>query len=227
MAKGVFVTGTGTDVGKTYIVALIIKKLRQNHINCGYYKAALSGAERKGEQLIAGDAAYVYEIAKLKGNPNDSVSYVFESAVSPHLAANLTNTEVTMKKIKNDFNNIQRKYSFVIVEGSGGIVCPISMGRERIMLIDIIKELNLSTVLVADAGLGTINSSILTLEYMKQHNIEVNMIILNNYDDKNVIHTENKKFLTNVSDLPIYTCGTLDEKIDITEQELVSFFKYL
>jgi dethiobiotin synthetase len=89
-------------------------------------------------------------------------------------------------------------------KGSGGIVCPISMGKERIMLVDIIKELNLTTILVSEAGLGTLNSSILTLEYMKLQNIKVSMIMLNNYDAENVIHIENKKFLVRESGLPIY-----------------------
>lgn len=55
MAKGLFVTGTGTDVGKTYVTALIVKKLREAGLNAGYYKAALSGAERVDGHLVPGD----------------------------------------------------------------------------------------------------------------------------------------------------------------------------
>ncbi|SUY61946.1 dithiobiotin synthetase [Clostridium sporogenes] len=104
MARGVFITATGTDIGKTYITALIIKKLREVNINCGYYKAALSGAERIDDKLIAGDANYVYNIANIKGDPNDAVSYIFEQAVSPYLAAKLNNVEISMEKIKKIFH---------------------------------------------------------------------------------------------------------------------------
>ncbi len=224
MEKGIFVIGTGTDVGKTYIAALLIKKLRQNNINCGYYKAALSGAERRGKQLIAVDAAYVYESAKIEGNPNDSVSYIFEPAVSPHLAANLTETKISMKKIENDYIAIKNKFSCVILEGSGGIVCPILFENEKIMLVDIIRLLDVSTVLVADAGLGTINSTILTLEYMKQQSLKVHMIILNNYDYKNIIHIENKRFLEIDTTLPIYTCAANDDNIDIAVKDIIDLF---
>ncbi len=103
MARGIFITATGTDIGKTYVTALIIKRLRETNINCGYYKAALSGAERRDGKLIAGDANYVYNIANIKGDPNDAVSYIFQQAVSPHLAAKLNNVEISMERIKKIF----------------------------------------------------------------------------------------------------------------------------
>ncbi|MBY6939426.1 ATP-dependent dethiobiotin synthetase BioD, partial [Clostridium botulinum] len=103
MAKGVFITATNTDVGKTYITALIVKKLREANINCGYYKAVLSGAEIINNNIVAGDAKYVYNVANIKGNPNECVSYIFKQAVSPHLAAKLNNVHISMDKIVADF----------------------------------------------------------------------------------------------------------------------------
>lgn len=61
MTKGIFVTATGTDVGKTFISALLVKKVRESGINCGYYKPALSGAEVINGELIPGDCAYVVQ----------------------------------------------------------------------------------------------------------------------------------------------------------------------
>ena len=83
--KGIFITATGTDVGKT----LILKKLREASVNAGYYKAALSGAYRNASKLIPGDAAYVASISGLPVPPEQLVSYIYEPAVSPHLAAEL------------------------------------------------------------------------------------------------------------------------------------------
>ena len=66
MGKCLFITGTGTDVGKTYVTALIVKKLRDSGRNAGYYKAAISGATKdEGGNLLPGDAIYVNEISKL------------------------------------------------------------------------------------------------------------------------------------------------------------------
>ena len=67
--KGIFITATGTDVGKTYVTALILKKLREASVNAGYYKAALSGAYRNAGELIPGDAAYVASISGLTVSP--------------------------------------------------------------------------------------------------------------------------------------------------------------
>ena len=59
MSKGIFVTATGTDVGKTYVCGLLVKKVRDFGIDCGYYKPVLSGLERIGDKLIPGDAQHV------------------------------------------------------------------------------------------------------------------------------------------------------------------------
>lgn len=87
--KGVFITATGTDIGKTYVTALLLKKLRESSINAGYYKAALSGAYRKDGLLIPGDAEYIATTAGIPTPPADLVSYIYEPAVSPHLAAEM------------------------------------------------------------------------------------------------------------------------------------------
>ena len=90
MSKGLFITGTGTDVGKTYVSGLILKKLRENGLSCGYFKAAMSGNVR-GENgaLILGDAAFVKQISGISQALEDTCPYVYERAVSPHLAARL------------------------------------------------------------------------------------------------------------------------------------------
>lgn len=225
MARGIFITGTGTDIGKTYVTALIIKRLRETNINCGYYKAALSGEERRDGKLIAGDANYVYNIANIKGDPNDAVSYIFQQAVSPHLAAKLNNVEISMDKIKKDFYSIKNKYDYITVEGSGGIVCPISAGKEKIMLDNIIKIFKLPAIVVADAGLGTINSTILTLQYMKEKNISVKMILLNNYNHEDIIHIENKRYLSDNLLIPVYTCNKNANNLEIPVEELIEIYE--
>ena len=227
MIRGVFITATNTDVGKTYISALLTKKLREEKINCGYYKAALSGAEIINNNLIAGDAKFVYEVANIKGNYNECVSYIFKQAVSPHLAARLNNVEISMKKIIEDFKCKCNKHDYVTVEGSGGIICPIYYGKERIMLIDIIKTLNLSIVLIAPSGLGCINGTILTLEYAEKYDINIGSIILKNYDENNIIHRDNKRTLENMTKVPIYICKKNSHDIDIPLNDIKKFYSVL
>lgn len=221
MSKGIFITATGTDVGKTYISSLIISKLRKAGINCGYYKAALSGAEEINGKLIPGDASYVYEKANIPGDQNKSVSYIFEEAVSPHLAARLNREEVRLNKIKADFNRIKSECDYVVVEGSGGIICPLYKGKKTIMLTDVIKEFNLSTIVVADSGLGSINATLLTMEYIKSQNIKVNALVLNRYNDDDIIHRDNKKYFKDTLSIPIYICKDNHGNLNIDSEKIM------
>jgi dethiobiotin synthetase len=207
--KAVFITAVGTDAGKTYISALIVKKLIQSGINAGYYKPALSGADRDRDGgLIAGDAAYVCREAGIEGvSPNGLTSYIYETPSSPHLAASIEGNPATLKKIHADFCRAAELFDFVVVEGCGGIICPISVRGERlkpggdgkdeddtdIMLTDIIKTLGLGIFVVAPSGLGAINSAVLTAEYAKQKDIAVRGIILNGFKPGDFIHEDNAK----------------------------------
>ena len=85
MGKGLFITGTGTDIGKTYVTGLIVKCLRDAGRNAGYYKAALSGAVRAEDgSLLPGDALHVNKVANIGETIPNLVSYIYEEAVSPH-----------------------------------------------------------------------------------------------------------------------------------------------
>ena len=204
----IFITGTGTDVGKTYVSGEIVKKLREKGINCGYYKPVLSGAEKVNGRLIPGDCEYVMKVSGLEGAFEDYVSYMFEPAVSPHLVAQMANVEISIDKIKADYNRIQSKFNYVVVEGAGGITCPLKLNS--ILMSDVIKALNLEIIIVADSGLGTINSTLLTVEYAKQQGIGIKGIILNRYDKTNPMHLDNKKsieILTGIEVIEEISCG--------------------
>lgn len=192
MTKAVFITATGTDVGKTYISALIVKKMRELGYNCGYFKPALSGAEIIDGKIIPGDCNYVLKQAGIDAPPENYVSYVFKTAVSPHLASEIENNPIKIEKIKSDFARIKKEFDYIVVEGAGGIVCPFNLGKEKLMLPDVIKTLRLDIVIVASASLGTINSTVLTAEYAKNNGIKVRGIILNNYDENDLMQKDNK-----------------------------------
>lgn len=217
MSKGLFVTGTGTDVGKTFVTALIIKKLRQAGINAGYYKAALSGAYERNGELVPGDAEYVCKTADIEKNPRECVSYIYKNAYSPHLAAILEGNHLETDVIINDFNKSINEYEYLTVEGCGGIICPIRYDK-NFMLEDIIKLFSLSTIIIADAGLGTINSVVLTVEYMKSHNIKINGIIFNNYHYGSILEENNIKMVEEMTGIKVIAkvnCDADDIDIDI------------
>ncbi|MCT4660463.1 MAG: dethiobiotin synthase [Tissierellales bacterium] len=225
MTKSIFITGTGTDIGKTYVSALIAKKLSKSNTNVSYYKPALSGAIKTKTNLIAGDAYEVFEIAGLKGNPNSNVSYILETPVSPHLASKMEGVSIDLDKILMDYKTISKQHEYLIVEGCGGIICPIN-SSPKLMLTDIIKTLDLDIIIVADASLGTINSSLLTINHAKNLGLNIKGIILNRFDKNNFLHIDNKIQIQALSDIPVIACvGTGDSEIDIDIEFLKSLYK--
>lgn len=192
MGRALFVTGTGTDIGKTYVTGLIVKKLAEYGKNPGYYKAAMSGNERRGDgSLIPGDALFVQRAAGIAQPLEEMCPYVYENAWSPHLASRAEGNPVVMDVVKRGFQSACQKYDYVTVEGSGGILCPIRFDETKIWLEDVVKELGLSSVIVADAGLGTINSVVLTAEYMKGKNLPVKGVIFNHFHPGDVMEEDN------------------------------------
>lgn len=184
MSKSIFITGTGTDVGKTYVTGLIVKKLHDEGFSAGYYKAAMSGNEYGADgDLIPGDAMKVKSMSEIEQPLEEMCHYIYENAYSPHLASRIEGNPVEMSVVKAGYEWVASKYDYVVVEGSGGILCPIRIDEEEIFLEDVIKELKLNSLLIADAGLGTINSVVLTYEYMKAHGLSVKGIIFNNWHD--------------------------------------------
>lgn len=199
MTKGLFITATGTDIGKTYVTALIVKKLREAGLDAGYYKAALSGAE----DVAHSDAGYVNKTARI-GEPEDMLlSYLYKNAYSPHLAARLEGNPVDMETVRRDFARVCGRYDYVTVEGSGGIICPIRHdGGAVIYLEDIIRAFGLASVIVADAGLGTINAAVLTERYMKSRGLKTRGFILNHYGGT-VMERDNIKMIEELTELPV------------------------
>ena len=192
MAKKIFITGTGTDIGKTYISALIVKKMREAGFNCGYFKPVISGVIEMCGHLMESDANYVIRTANIPTEAEQCVSYYWQEAVSPHLAAKRKNQEIDIDKIKYDFAQINKKYDYLLIEGAGGITCPLKINNEeKYLLKDLIWELGLSVIIVADAGLGTINSTLLTVDYARANGIEIEGIVLNNYESDNFMHWDN------------------------------------
>ena len=200
MAKTIFITATGTDIGKTYVSGLIAKHIKDKGLNIGYYKAALSGSN----DIKDSDAWYVKQQADLLDSYDEMVSYTYKHAYSPHLAAQIEGNPPDIKIIKNAYKDISKKHDYMIVEGSGGIICPIRYdNNQKIFLEDIIKELNIPSLIIADAGLGTINSTVLTIEYMRSKNLKINGVILNRFEAENEMHNDNKKMIEDMTGVKI------------------------
>lgn len=219
MSKALFITGTGTDIGKTYVAGLIVKKLTDAGKNAAYYKAAMSGNDRREDgTLIPGDALFVQQTAQISQPLEEMCPYIYENAYSPHLASRIEGNPVQMDVVKAGYKNVCDKYDYVTMEGSGGILCPICFDEAKIQLEDVIKELGLSSIIIADAGLGTINSVVLTVEYMKSHELPLKGIIFNNYHPGNVMEDDNIfmcEYMTGLPTLAKVKKGDTELDIDV------------
>ncbi|NPV38174.1 MAG: dethiobiotin synthase [Brevinematales bacterium] len=188
--KGVFITGTGTDVGKTFIAAGILYHLQKKHIRAGYFKPIATGGN--GDMLyvaqILGDASLVHNC------------YLFKNPVSPHLAAKKEKKPILLEPILAYFETLTKQYDFLVVEGSGGVAVPIDDAGT--LMVDVIQKINLPTILVGMAGLGTINHSLLSIHFLKSHTINVRCIVLN-MGKKTEIEEENQQIIQHLSKIPV------------------------
>ena len=160
MNQGIFVTATGTDVGKTYVSGLLVKALRARGINAGYFKPALSGAEREGGRLVPGDARWVCRTAGLPGDPADYVAYLYEQAVSPHLAARLEGPPIELAAILERQRAVGERFAYLVAEGCGGLFCPLREGEPPLLLADVAAAIGFDLLLVAPSGLGAIHAAV-------------------------------------------------------------------
>ena len=220
MGKALFITGTGTDVGKTYVTGLIVRKLRQAGLNGGYYKAALSGAIHDKDGILQpGDALYVRRVAEMDESVENLVTYVYPEAVSPHLAAKMNHRPIDFDRVKSDFERAKSRYDYLTMEGSGGIICPLRWDNQQHMLLDdLVKRLHLGVLIVADAGLGTINSTVLTIEHLRAREIPVRGIIFNKYIPRDIMQDNNASMIeemTGVKILAYVKKGDTELDIDI------------
>ena len=227
MSKGLFITGTGTDLGKTYIAGLIVKKLADAKQSAAYYKAAMSGNDRRADgSLIPGDALFVQKTTGISQPLEEMCPYVYEHAYSPHLASRIEGHPVQMDVVKAGYYKVCSAYDFVTMEGSGGILCPICFDEAKIQLEDVIRELHLPSILIADAGLGTINSVVLTVEYMKAKNLPVKGIIYNHYHGNDVMEDDNIfmcEYMTGLPTLAKVKDGDTELAMDV--QDLMALYE--
>ena len=225
MGKKIFITGTGTDIGKTYVSGVLARTMKAKNLNCGYYKPVLSGAVLKDGVLHPGDCEFVIQTGGLEQNAQDAVSYVFEEAVSPHLAAKHTGIKIDKNKILSDYNRIGKEFEYLIVEGAGGITCPIVLDDETYLMSDLIKDMEIDCLIAADGGLGTINSVLLTYEWAKKCGINVKGVILNRYIYGNTMYEDNLKSIEKLCGIPV--TGLIKESsldIDLRGYELSDLF---
>ncbi len=174
--KGVFITGTDTGVGKTYLAAGIAKHLRARGIDVGVMKPAETGCSRRNGTLVPSDAVILMKAAGVNDRLDDVNPFRFRNPLAPSVAAAAEGSSIDPDRIRSAFDRLCRKHRFMIVEGAGGIMVPLT---GRYTYLDLALNLRLPVVVVARPGLGTINHTLLTIEALKMREIAIVGVVIN------------------------------------------------
>ncbi len=180
-AKGIFVTGTDTGVGKTVVVGLLAKFLEEQGLKVITQKWIQTGDNHFSSDINR----HLKLMGKSKKDLKQYLSlvapYVFKFGASPHLAAAKEKKVIRADKIKASFKRLADNFDCVIVEGVGGSLVPINKKR---LVIDIAGDLGLRTLVVAANKLGAINHSLLTIEAIRRRKMNLIGLVFNNLDRK-------------------------------------------
>lgn len=176
MHKGIFITGTDTGVGKTFIAAGLIRAFRETGINVCPMKPVESGCRIRKGGLLPADTVKLIKASGVD-EPLDLINpYRFRQPLAPAVAAELEGVTISRKKIISAYRQLSKKYSITILEGAGGIMVPV---YKKYLFIDLAKDLNLPVLIVARPGLGTINHTLLTIEAARSRCLDILGVIFN------------------------------------------------
>ena len=219
MLNSLFITGTDTDVGKTYIAAGLAVTLRKMGIDVGVMKPFAAGTIQKtgfkSEDVeILANAAQVNDPEMLL-NPQ-----FFPIVASPYTALKNLKIKPNIKLILDRFKKLSKLHSLILVEGMGGIMTPI---LQDYFVTNLIKDMKLPTIIVTRTKVGTINHTIMTCKMCEKYKIPVKGIVINNFDTDGYAIKELKRDLENLTNMPVL--GSIPFISDVSDTSLYRVFK--
>ena len=205
-----FVTGTDTGVGKTFITALLAKALVDQGIDVKVQKWVSTGNSN-----LSDDCVFIYELLGNKsvktihvrlqdtsGPGSDTAPYCLPLPASPHLAAEQAGVTIKTKVIRDALFRLESSCEILIVEGVGGVLVPLS---RAMLLADLVADLKLPVLLVARSGLGTLNHTLLTLEALRHRNIQCVGVLLNSQggEDSSIVR-DNQRTIAEMGQVEVF-----------------------
>jgi dethiobiotin synthetase len=176
MTSGLFVTGTDTGVGKTYVSAGIAIALKLRGVDVGVMKPAETGCRVRAGRMMPKDALILMKSARVKDPLSLVNPYRLRKPLAPSVAAAREGIKIDPDKILKAFNALRERHEFMIVEGAGGIMVPLC---GQYTYLDLACTMRLPVLIVARPGLGTINHTLLSIAALKGRNIAIAGIVIN------------------------------------------------
>ena len=217
--KSLFITGTDTDVGKTYVTAGLAVTLRKMGVDVGIMKPFAAGkAQKKGYK--SEDVEILSKAAQVCDNESLVNPQFFAMSASPYTASKSLKVKVKKTAVLSSFKKLSKLHKTLLVEGMGGIMTPI---LKNYFITDLIKEMKLPAVIVTRTKVGTVNHTIMTIKMCQKYKIPIKGIIINNFDSDGYAVKSLKRDLQSLTGVPIL--GTIPYIEDLSDESLFKTFK--
>jgi len=202
--SGVFVTGTGTEVGKTVVAAAIARSLAAQGLRVAVFKPAVTGLAEPGEA----DHELLRRASGSSQSDEEIAPYRYDLPASPHLAAELAGERIEPPRLLRAAGRAAESADVLVCEGVGGLMVPLAPGY---LVRDLARELALPLVVAAEPGLGTINHTLLTLEAARAASLDVALVVLTPWpQDPDPIQASNRRTLQSLGGVPVAALPPLD-----------------
>lgn len=202
--RGVFVTGTGTEVGKSVVAAVIAAEAAAAGLDVAVFKPAVSGLDDPGEP----DHALLARASGSAQSDEEIAPYRYGPPVSPHLAAELAGEEIDPGLLERAAESAAASADVIVCEGVGGLMVPL---RPDYLVRNLAVELGHPLVIVAHPGLGTINHTLLTIEAAWTAELEVSAVVLSRWPhDPGRLEESNRETIGELTGIEVLTLGELD-----------------
>jgi len=202
--RGVFVTGTGTEVGKTVVGAVIARTLAAEGKSVAVFKPAVTGLDEEGEA----DHELLRRAAGSSQSDEEIAPYRYGPPASPHLAAAMADEEIVPERLLAAARAAAASADTLVCEGVGGLLVPLAWPY---LIRDLAADLGLSLVIAASPGLGTINYTLLTLEAARGAGLEVEYVVLTPWPaPPSAIEESNRETIAALGKVRVETLPPLD-----------------
>jgi dethiobiotin synthetase len=203
-AQGFFITGTGTEVGKTVVAAALARSLRRNGSTVAVFKPAVTGLDEPGEA----DHALLRRAAESAQSDDEIAPYRYGPPASPHLAATEAGDEIDPERLRAGARVAAETADILVCEGVGGLLVPLS---KSYLVRDFAADLGVPLVIAASPGLGTINHTLLTLESARAAGLSVAAVVLTPWpEEPGAIERSNQETVESLGEVPVRTLRQLD-----------------
>ena len=208
MAEGVFVTGTGTEAGKTVIASVLARTATQAGQTVTVFKPVVTGVDDIAMTGERPDHTMLREAASSPQSDDEISPYRFGPPVSPHLGAELASETIDPQRLRDSAETAKGAGEFFVCEGVGGFLVPLTT---EYLIRDFAKDLGLPVVIVASPALGTINHTLLTLESVREAGLDVAMVVLTPWpSDPEDVERSNRETIGALGAVPVETVPLLD-----------------